>query len=489
MTSFKYTQLFILIYFTFFETTSAILTCKATVSDDFTDCTNPFRKSSSFNKEIEDEKSRTRWYQGFCRIKNTVAGLPGKDRCKNKPQSSICFKSYNAIVVDMMPYTYQMTRTIQNMMRDCCRGCADVCPTEILTYMSKINATNIAHKDIVFPIIAKESRQRLHGFYFLPISQVPKAYLITMKLSKKVMTDRLVTSCSNLWPLLTICLLMACISGFIAWLVETPFNEGEFPRPFRIGLFEGFWWSFISMTTVGYGDKAPKTLAGRLFAVAWILVGITVCSMFTASLTTEITKTMNPAPPRMNGLRIGALKHRLHDAIIISKNGGLLLEVEHTSVKDGVDQLLHFLTNKTISGFVVDIQTFHYYKTLDAEDSDEERKKRVPFHPSDLIKTEQELVGETLSLGALFKSETTMKYFQDYFVQNQLQLDTCENLKMNEKMSDLEEEEYILNPHGGLFFLLVYCLVGVIVFILVVGFIYEYWRTQKEVKTRPESEG
>ena len=29
-------------------------------------------------------------------------------------------------------------------------------------------------------------------------------------------------------------------------------NAEEFPRSFFRGIFEGFWWSFVSMTTVGY---------------------------------------------------------------------------------------------------------------------------------------------------------------------------------------------------------------------------------------------
>ena len=58
-----------------------------------------------------------------------------------------------------------------------------------------------------------------------------------------------------MWPLLVICVMWAIVAGFFIWILETYWNEKEFPRPFLSGLFEGFWWSFVSMTTVGYGDK------------------------------------------------------------------------------------------------------------------------------------------------------------------------------------------------------------------------------------------
>ena len=37
---------------------------------------------------------------------------------------------------------------------------------------------------------------------------------------------------------------------------------------------DGLWWAFVTVTTVGYGDIAPATSAGKLIAVALMLGGI-----------------------------------------------------------------------------------------------------------------------------------------------------------------------------------------------------------------------
>lgn len=40
----------------------------------------------------------------------------------------------------------------------------------------------------------------------------------------------------------------------------------------RLGWLDSFYLSVMSVTTVGYGDRAFKTLPGRLFASLWLLV-------------------------------------------------------------------------------------------------------------------------------------------------------------------------------------------------------------------------
>ena len=49
-------------------------------------------------------------------------------------------------------------------------------------------------------------------------------------------------------------------------------------------LGDALWWSFTTMTTVGYGDHAPTTGLGRMIAVGLMLSGIALLGVVTANI-------------------------------------------------------------------------------------------------------------------------------------------------------------------------------------------------------------
>ena len=76
--------------------------------------------------------------------------------------------------------------------------------------------------------------------------------------------------------------------GAVVWLLERRKN-GQFPGDPVRGIGSGLWWSSVTMTTVGYGDKAPITPAGRAVALVWMFASLIIVSTITASLTTALT--------------------------------------------------------------------------------------------------------------------------------------------------------------------------------------------------------
>ena len=83
-------------------------------------------------------------------------------------------------------------------------------------------------------------------------------------------------------------ILLISFFGIIAWLFERKKNPEHF-RPGWKGLWDGIWWSVVTMTTVGYGDKAPKSSGGKFVALIWMFSGLLFISGLTASVASSLT--------------------------------------------------------------------------------------------------------------------------------------------------------------------------------------------------------
>lgn len=49
-------------------------------------------------------------------------------------------------------------------------------------------------------------------------------------------------------------------------------------------LWDSIWWVFVTIFTVGYGDIKPITMGGRLLAIFIMLVGVSMVSTITATI-------------------------------------------------------------------------------------------------------------------------------------------------------------------------------------------------------------
>lgn len=55
-------------------------------------------------------------------------------------------------------------------------------------------------------------------------------------------------------------------------------------NPKVLTLFDAFWWTMSTMSTVGYGDIVPFTTAGRVIGIVLMLVGAGLLGIFTAAV-------------------------------------------------------------------------------------------------------------------------------------------------------------------------------------------------------------
>ena len=139
------------------------------------------------------------------------------------------------------------------------------------------------------------------------------------------------------------------IFGLLIWFLEKRKNPEQFSNSSK-GIGDGFWWAAVTMTTVGYGDKAPKTLSGRIIATIWMFTSIIIISGFTASITSSLTVSQLGSaikgPENLPGHRVASIKGSISERYLLSHrisytNYATINEGLEAVTRDEVDCMLY----------------------------------------------------------------------------------------------------------------------------------------------------
>ncbi|PAP75197.1 ion channel [Rubrivirga marina] len=110
--------------------------------------------------------------------------------------------------------------------------------------------------------------------------------------------------------------------GAMMWAVERRHDTDDFHESAR-GLWDGFWWAGVTMTTIGYGDTVPRSHGGRVLALFWMLVSMAVTASLTASLVSALgvggAGTLH-LPEDLQGDRVGVVDGSLEATLLREAN-------------------------------------------------------------------------------------------------------------------------------------------------------------------------
>lgn len=148
---------------------------------------------------------------------------------------------------------------------------------------------------------------------FLRFFRLFRIVAVTARLfrAKRVATGFLARS--NLVNILGIAgfLLFGC--AYAEWLLERDANPQQFAN-----FGEALWWAVVTTTTVGYGDKFPITLGGRIVAGVLMLTGIGLIGTLAATLSNALIKPKQDAAAAAPNLEA-----RLKDLADLHERGSL----------------------------------------------------------------------------------------------------------------------------------------------------------------------
>lgn len=146
------------------------------------------------------------------------------------------------------------------------------------------------------------------------------------------------------------------IFSILIWLAESRVNPREF-RKNHWGIFDGIWWAFVTMTTVGYGDKVPKSKMGRALTIIWMFYAIALFFIFTAEISSELTITKLKGEiitiEDLRKSRVGTLCETGYAAFC---NVNHIDYTPFINPEDGIDALL----GNKIDAFIADVANLEY---------------------------------------------------------------------------------------------------------------------------------
>lgn len=146
--------------------------------------------------------------------------------------------------------------------------------------------------------------------------------------------------------------------GFIVWLLEHKANPDQFGGEPVEGIGKGLWWSAVTMTTVGYGDKVPVSLPGRLVGLVWMFASIIFISGFTGAIASALTvSSIQPTIEDLDDMRRSVV------GVIAGSTAAKFLDregIRYVAFEDTLSGLAA-VEHGSIDGFVNDRPVLQYF--------------------------------------------------------------------------------------------------------------------------------
>jgi voltage-gated potassium channel len=84
--------------------------------------------------------------------------------------------------------------------------------------------------------------------------------------------------------------IMAIITLFLSSVGIYHFEHVVQPEQFK-SVFHSFWWTIITLTTVGYGDMVPITIGGKIFTSIILIIGLGIVAIPTGLITSALIQS------------------------------------------------------------------------------------------------------------------------------------------------------------------------------------------------------
>ncbi|XP_068752748.1 uncharacterized protein [Montipora capricornis] len=247
------------------------------------------------------------------------------------------------------------------MVDECCGSCSEF-KTTVVDFKrdasNKESAKNSSHfllnsldtsSDFTFPIYGNSLQDSYKGgFGYVPVIESSGVAFIVYPDSTQQNT--MFNATIRILPVLLLPMVTAYAAAVIIWILERTGNANDFHPSFIRGTWEGLWWSFVTMTTLGYGDRAPLSYKGRFFSIVWMYFGLVIIAVTMAMLTSTRTTDILKSTTKIYGSKIAAEQNSPEYHLGKRRNAKYEPGKEYHSL----DEVTEALLKREVQGILVD---------------------------------------------------------------------------------------------------------------------------------------
>lgn len=194
------------------------------------------------------------------------------------------------------------------------------------------------------------------------------------------------------------------VMGTITWYFEKTDNPEQFSPSVLKGIYDGFYYNMVVMTTVGFGDKSPTHPVTKGITMVWMIVSLLIFSYVTGTIagltSTNIQNSEIEEISDLSGAKVATISGSSTEAFLM--DNGIDKYSKYNTVAEGLEAL----SEGDVDAFVYDTPVLKYWiKEENLEDRITLSSKTYDTQFYAFAISENSNLRETLNLGILNKTK------------------------------------------------------------------------------------
>uniref|UniRef100_A0A7M5UJ08 Fibronectin type-III domain-containing protein n=1 Tax=Clytia hemisphaerica TaxID=252671 RepID=A0A7M5UJ08_9CNID len=215
------------------------------------------------------------------------------------------------------------------------------------------------YTELTFPVAAHDQMSEFMGYKFISLVHHPGIAVVVKVMTINDMIETLIGDMLKIWPIFLLNFLFMVIVGFLVWIMENPrlYNEGDFSTGALRGIFEGWYWAFVTQGSQGFGDFIPRRIQSRVLAMVWSLIGIIMNSLIVGSLVTTLMSLNIQKDVKLYGTKVAVMKDSIEENTAVRRNA-------EPVPKLSIEEMKRALLNGDVDAMLMDVYTLAEYPEI-----------------------------------------------------------------------------------------------------------------------------